>query len=257
MHCQSSDTRHGTAAGAVHPSPDSTTLPVTADLLEVLTDEINLAHREAQDYAGKAIERALQAGDMLLTVKARLPHGEFGPWCATNLPDISQRTLQKYMRVARELPAEKRAGSHLGLNETLRMIAKSDDTPDSPETTSLTPYLPEPRCMAVLTEGSKTWYIAKSIKYPGYYYFMEELELVDGSATVEYTSRPVKVDLLRHKLEKCYAGNVLLIDRTDWIQIEDGDRRLQKVIDTWNRIDRAREWGKKNVMDGEKWGGAQ
>lgn len=90
--------------------------------LSELAAGINAAHREAQAYAAKAVERALQAGDLLLTVKARLAHGEFGPWCTQHLPDISERTIRNYMRVARELPRENGIDADLTLNAALRLV---------------------------------------------------------------------------------------------------------------------------------------
>ena len=39
---------------------------VLIESVEVLIARINVAHAEAQAYAGKAVERALEAGDLLL-----------------------------------------------------------------------------------------------------------------------------------------------------------------------------------------------
>lgn len=107
----------------------SAILPIEPDL-SALAAEINAAHRAAQEYASKAVERALQAGDLLIEAKSRLAHGEFGPWCKRHCPDISIRTIQNYMRVARELPVEKRTDAHLGLNEALRTLRRLDEPTD-------------------------------------------------------------------------------------------------------------------------------
>ena len=115
--------------GPLHPD-----FPILAAArpLEALAADINQAHQEAQQYASQAVERALQAGDLLLTVKARLAHGEFGNWCKANLPSISARQLQRYMKVARELPAEKRHESYLSLNEALRVVSEEPERPPRP-----------------------------------------------------------------------------------------------------------------------------
>ena len=99
--------------------------------LESLAADINKAHSEAQAYASKAVERALLAGDLLIQAKARVQHGEFGDWCKVNLPNISPRQLQRYMRVARDLPVEKRLESFLpdSLAEALRLVA-GDSEPE-------------------------------------------------------------------------------------------------------------------------------
>ena len=90
--------------------------------LEAVAAQINQAHADAQAYASKAVERALVAGDLLNTVKAQLKHGEFLPWCKEHCPAISQRTIQDYTRVARELPIEMRSAAHLSLREALRTL---------------------------------------------------------------------------------------------------------------------------------------
>lgn len=99
---------------------------VPADLATLAT-QINAAHEEAQAYASKAVERALVAGDLLNSVKATLKHGEFIPWCKAHCPAISERQLQRYMKVARELPIEKRHESYLSLNEALRLVSSEPD----------------------------------------------------------------------------------------------------------------------------------
>jgi hypothetical protein len=91
--------------------------------LATLATQINAAHEEAQSYVGKAVERALVAGDLLNSVKAQLRHGEFIPWCKAHCPAISQRTINNYMRVARELPAEMRSAAHLSVREALRLVS--------------------------------------------------------------------------------------------------------------------------------------
>lgn len=88
---------------------------------------INEAHRAAKEHAARAIERAIEAGDLLNAVKAQLPHGRWLPWLEQHCPDISARTAQQYMRVARELPAEKRSAAHLSVREALRQLEAPSD----------------------------------------------------------------------------------------------------------------------------------
>ena len=113
------DTETGDLFGGVSVAP-----------LEAVAAQINAAHADAQAYASKAVERALVAGDLLNTVKAQLRHGEFLPWCKEHCPDIGQRRLQEYMKVARELPAQMRGGAYLSLNEALRLVADPDPEPE-------------------------------------------------------------------------------------------------------------------------------
>jgi hypothetical protein len=102
--------------------------------------QINQAHADAQAYASKAVERALVAGDLLNQVKAELRHGEFGAWCKQHCPAISTRTIQDYMRVARELPVEIRSAAYLSLREALRLVADPEPEPEpEPATGELLP----------------------------------------------------------------------------------------------------------------------
>ena len=102
--------------------------------IEVLIDRVRTAHREAQEqadkakeYASRAIDRALEAGDLLLLLKPTVKHGEWEAFLAEKLPEISIRQAQKYMRIARDLPLEKRTGALLTVNGALRMLESPDD----------------------------------------------------------------------------------------------------------------------------------
>ena len=106
------------------------------DDVESLIDRVRTAHREAQEqadkakeYASKAIDRAYAAGDLLLLLKPSVKHGEWESFLAERLPEISIRQAQKYMRIARELPLEKRTGALLTVNGALRMLEESNEEP--------------------------------------------------------------------------------------------------------------------------------
>lgn len=68
------------------------------DLVAIAAD-IGEQHRLAHSSATKAIEHAMQAGALLLKVKASLPHGDFLPWLAANV-SFTARTAQRYMNAA-------------------------------------------------------------------------------------------------------------------------------------------------------------
>ena len=108
--------------------------------IEVLIDRVRTAHREAQahadkarEYESRAIDRALEAGDLLLLLKPTVKHGEWGSFLAERLPEISLRQAQNYMKVARELPAEKRSDSFLTIRGALRMLESPDDDSAMPD----------------------------------------------------------------------------------------------------------------------------
>jgi len=105
--------------------------------VEALIAKVRAAHREAQaqadkakEYAGKAIDRAYEAGDLLLLLKPTVKHGQWEAFLAERLPEISIRQAQNYMKVAREVPDEKRTGSFLTIKGALRMLEAPDDEPE-------------------------------------------------------------------------------------------------------------------------------
>jgi len=72
----------------------------TAPALATLAAEINAEHDAAERTARTAIDHARAAGDRLLLAKARVAHGQWLPWLATNCPAVSVRTAQAYMRLS-------------------------------------------------------------------------------------------------------------------------------------------------------------
>ena len=108
--------------------------------IEVLIDRVRTAHREAQaqadkakEFASRAIDRAYEAGDLLLLLKPTVKHGEWESFLVERLPEISVRQAQKYMRIARDLPFEKRTGALLTVNGALRMLEAPSDDPVMPD----------------------------------------------------------------------------------------------------------------------------
>ena len=90
-------------------APEPTAMPipelVVVDAMTSIIAEINNQHELAINAANQAVEHAKRAGELLLQVKAELPHGEFGKWLAENVT-VSERQAQRYMqKVVGELPA--------------------------------------------------------------------------------------------------------------------------------------------------------
>ena len=69
--------------------------------LPVLAAQIVRAHQEAQQASETSIEKAIEAGEALIEAKEQVKHGEWLPWLKANCPDMSQRTVQRYMRIAK------------------------------------------------------------------------------------------------------------------------------------------------------------
>ncbi len=91
-----------------------------------LAPSIVLAHLDVERHARGALEAARRAGELLLRAKAGIEHGQWLPWLAANVPGLSARTAQGYMRIAARWPElEKRnAVAHVPLREALALLAE-------------------------------------------------------------------------------------------------------------------------------------
>jgi hypothetical protein len=89
--------------------------------------ELNKLHELAIGTARQAVSYAKQAGELLLQVKEKLPHGKFGPWCETNTY-LSERTCQRYMAVAlgKEVPLRALAGKTDNLAVLPRSLSEEE-----------------------------------------------------------------------------------------------------------------------------------
>lgn len=63
-------------------------------------DEINTEIARMREAGNEAMERAFRVGEMLLQVKARLPHGTFMSWVEHNL-ECSDRMARNLLRIAK------------------------------------------------------------------------------------------------------------------------------------------------------------
>jgi hypothetical protein len=104
--------------------------------LEKLASEIANEHNLAIRAASEAVVHAINAGKMLLEVKASLEHGEFGAWIAANCP-FSARTASDYMRVSKTAELCHFDQPPRSIASALRMLTDDshpgDDASDSDE----------------------------------------------------------------------------------------------------------------------------
>lgn len=78
-----------------------------ADLTTTIVPEIQRHHTAATAAASTAIHHAIEAGRLLIEVKAQLQHGAFGQWVERDC-GIGYRTARRYMQAAEKwgaLPA--------------------------------------------------------------------------------------------------------------------------------------------------------
>ena len=111
--------------------------------LDALADRINTEHEACRVSMQKGLEHALKAGTLLLEAKVGLPHGEWLPWLGQNCPDISERTAQNYMRLARQLPKlepeKAQRVADLSYRDAIRVVSQdigavAASTPEAQET---------------------------------------------------------------------------------------------------------------------------
>ncbi len=105
-----------------------TTKPdVELSALQDLARVIDQEHAAAAAAANTAIQHALNAGRLLLQVKAQLAHGEFLPWLRSNCT-VKQRQARAYMRVARNwrrIESKTAPGADLTVKGALRLLSKN------------------------------------------------------------------------------------------------------------------------------------
>jgi hypothetical protein len=92
------------------------------------------AYRSALIHARSALSHAHQTGKFLLQAKKKLPHGRWLPWLVANCSDISERTAQVYMRIARrwhELEELTPIVADLSLDEACKILATRKQLPAS------------------------------------------------------------------------------------------------------------------------------
>lgn len=98
-----------------------------AGTLDDLARGINEAHDACLTARRSATARAREAGELLEEAKARVKHGEWLPWLKTNCPEVTERTAQLYMLVARRwatLAAKAQRAADLPLRKTVALLTR-------------------------------------------------------------------------------------------------------------------------------------
>ena len=79
-----------------------TEIAIEAKSTEQLTAEVNVRYRQAESLASMSAAMLADAGRRLIEIKGRIPHGEFGQWCADNL-EFSYRKASRMMQLAEKM----------------------------------------------------------------------------------------------------------------------------------------------------------
>ena len=123
---------------------------------QTIIDQINTHHKNATKHAKDAVESAKAAGELLIQVKATLPHGTWTNWLNSNL-DVSERQAQRYMSAAK------------GKDVPLLLLADKTDTVSVLQTTAKSKGIwkngkwePERGCIYLFKEDSGTYWVLPS-----------------------------------------------------------------------------------------------
>jgi hypothetical protein len=80
-----------------------------------LAHRINIEHEAVTHALQRGLAHAITAGGLLMEAKELVPHGRWLPWLREHCPQVSERTAQRYMEVARHAPAKNDTLSDLTL----------------------------------------------------------------------------------------------------------------------------------------------
>lgn len=106
-----------------------------AEAMQGLARQINAAHASAENALRASLGHARTAGELLVQAKAQCKHGQWLPWLREHVR-CSARTAQAYMRIASrwsELEAKAQAIAHLTFEDGLKLLAESNEPPETDE----------------------------------------------------------------------------------------------------------------------------
>ena len=186
--------------------------------------DINAAHADAVKHATSAIGYAKTAGELLLKVKQKLPHGEFGSWLEANC-SVSERQAQRYMSAAQGKPVQ------------LREIVKTDTVSDltvvapkptqKPELTIVAPVIPPEDEWTPLDQAQE----AVSILSEENDRLNDRLAVAALDATEEErTAAAATMQELRAEVKTLRAMNKALVISRDTFQNENAQLRRQILM---------------------------
>ena len=75
-----------------------------AEQIRTVFQEANKLADDARGVASEAVAKAIECGQLLLQQKESLGHGSWLEWLELNLPEISDTTARRYMRIAKMAP---------------------------------------------------------------------------------------------------------------------------------------------------------
>lgn len=101
---------------------------MSAAIALTVVHDVNEQHRLARQSAESAVQHAIRCGELLASVKAKLPHGEFENWVRTSCA-FAPRTAQAYMQAAQKRNSVAHFNS---LRQVLGYESKPKSRPEPP-----------------------------------------------------------------------------------------------------------------------------
>ena len=68
---------------------------------KAIITQINAAHDAVVESGKSSLTNAIRAGELLVSAKECVEHGEWTQWLADNCPNLSEETARLYMRLAK------------------------------------------------------------------------------------------------------------------------------------------------------------
>lgn len=163
------------------------------------------AHEAATGSWRDAVLHAVRAGELLTEVKAALPHGAFGDFCAA-LP-FGETTARGYMRLARLDPANRQRVADMPLRAALLEIAEPRLI--EPESPSIPPELSWPTVTWTPTQGhwhiavtdDAVYHVVPSLKFPDNFLVSKLYEVGPDDSRVDATKWPVREQFVEGTLQ--------------------------------------------------------
>jgi hypothetical protein len=84
------------------PVPDPKKLEEAAAKINAEYEAILTQDKNMKAEGDRIVVRAIAVGDMLLTIKEAVGHGNWLPWLTAKCPNIPERTAQRWMLLAKK-----------------------------------------------------------------------------------------------------------------------------------------------------------
>ncbi len=202
--------------------------------LDGLAKRIDAAHAAVQTAFQAVAQRAIEAGQLLIQAKSRVPHGEWEAWIAQNTA-VSLRTARAYMQIARHWmeadEANRQRVADLSLRAMLTELAgpfvvsiRVAQSEEKPETTKV-------RVKLVETESEP-----KTITVPVYIApALDQTEDPERAGGPEQDQLSATMKNIREAEERSATPHVIMGDATQSAANLDGINREWDKLDTADR----------------------